>query len=465
MITFYIVLGFSELCKHFLKSSLHTLISNAYNFFLGHLRFLCIKDMLQSPLNRNRYYLKDNMATLTLDEKGADMRMYTWIIIGGGIQGMTLATFLRKQKKVSPEDIAIIDPHREPLADWKRCTEAISMPFLRSPFVHHLDVDPFSLNQHAKQSPFSEDASFFGRYKRPSLLLFHEHCTHLANEQELLRCWIQGRVKAINQDKEAWRVRLENGSAVSGKNIVLAIGAGEQLHWPDWARELQKESPGAVHHIFDPNLPDFNSLKAPFTVIGGGITAVHLTLKLHHLFPGQVNLLKRHPFRIHAFDSDPGWLGPKYQQSFRNTRSYRRRRELIVGARRKGSIPPDLNAKLRKHHRQFPQLVLDGHVQEAVSDTAGIALYDSQGHLIHETGTVLLATGFQPQLPGKEWLSPVIEDLHLPCAECGYPVVTRTLQWGPGLFVMGPLAELEIGPIARNISGAREAATRIIQAL
>ena len=58
-----------------------------------------------------------------------------------------------------------------------------------------------------------------------------------------------------------------------------------------------------------------------------------------------------------------------------------------------------------------------------------------------------------------------IETLELPCAECGYPIVSKTLQWGPDLYVTGALAELEMGPIARNISGARQAAERIVKHL
>lgn len=390
--------------------------------------------------------------------------MHKWIIIGGGIQGMTLATFLRKQKGVTPEEMAIIDPHEEPLSEWKRCTEAISMPFLRSPFVHHLDVDPFSLNRHAKASLFGEGASFLGRFKRPSLLLFHEHCEHLVREQEIRRNWIQGRVESAKRLENGWQILLENGSLVRGANIVLAIGAGEQLHWPEWAQQLQTDSPGSIFHVFDKELPTFDASQAPFTIIGGGITAVHLTLKLHKLFPGQVTLLKRHPFRVHDFDSDPGWLGPKYQQAFHNTRSYVRRREMIVAARRKGSITRELNAALRKQLRQFPRLVADGHVHRANRQKGITSLFDEDGSLIHQTGTAILATGFQPQLPGSSWLAPIIEEHRLPCAACGYPVVTHTLQWGPGLYVMGPLAELEVGPIARNISGAREAASRILQA-
>jgi hypothetical protein len=51
--------------------------------------------------------------------------------------------------------------------------------------------------------------------------------------------------------------------------------------------------------------------------------------------------------------------------------------------------------------------------------------------------------------------------MELPFAPCGYPVVNRYLAWGRGLFVTGALAELELGPVARNISGARRAGERL----
>jgi hypothetical protein len=85
-------------------------------------------------------------------------------------------------------------------------------------------------------------------------------------------------------------------------------------------------------------------------------------------------------------------------------------------------------------------------------------------HLTSETieaDLVVLATGFESARPGGVWLDEVIAALNLPTAECGYPIVDRTLCWGPGLYVTGPLAELEIGPVARNIIGARLAAERI----
>ena len=46
----------------------------------------------------------------------------------------------------------------------------------------------------------------------------------------------------------------------------------------------------------------------------------------------------------------------------------------------------------------------------------------------------------------------------------GFPQITSELEWLPQLFVAGGLADLELGPFARNIMGGRDAAERIYQA-
>jgi hypothetical protein len=95
--------------------------------------------------------------------------MYKWIIVGGGIQDMTMATFLLKRHKATINELAIIDPYGEPLSRWKYCTNIISMPYLRSPSVHHLDIDPFSLQSFVKSNTYEWNTAFYGRFKRPSL--------------------------------------------------------------------------------------------------------------------------------------------------------------------------------------------------------------------------------------------------------------------------------------------------------
>lgn len=44
----------------------------------------------------------------------------------------------------------------------------------------------------------------------------------------------------------------------------------------------------------------------------------------------------------------------------------------------------------------------------------------------------------------------------------GYPVLDARLRWAPGLYASGGLAELRLGPVARNLIGARRAAERLL---
>jgi len=82
-----------------------------------------------------------------------------------------------------------------------------------------------------------------------------------------------------------------------------------------------------------------------------------------------------------------------------------------------------------------------------------------------EVDLVLLATGLDHRRPGGSMVDELVEKASLEFAECGYPVVDHYLRWHPNIYVSGPLAELEIGPVARNIAGARRSADRILGAL
>ncbi len=62
-------------------------------------------------------------------------------------------------------------------------------------------------------------------------------------------------------------------------------------------------------------------------------------------------------------------------------------------------------------------------------------------------------------------LDRAISELGLRCGACGYPIVDSLLRWHPQIHVSGPLAELEIGPVSRNIVGARLAALRLLKSL
>ncbi|MFK2824502.1 FAD/NAD(P)-binding protein [Bacillus sp. B190/17] len=388
--------------------------------------------------------------------------MIDWIIIGGGIQGCTVASFLIKSGKTTIERLRMIDPHSKPLFNWKRMTGLIGMPFLRSPFVHHIDVSPFSLQYFAKKN-FSLD-HFYGGYKRPSLDLFNAHCDETIKEVDMEKCWIQGRVKKVERDGERWTVQTEDGAVLHSKYVVIAIGVTEQPIWPKWAKQVKKMNRSRICHVFDQEVQTVEEFVPPFLIIGGGITAAHLAIKLSGQFPGQVTLLTRHLFRIHQFDSDPGWLGQKYLRLFQQIGCFHERRKKIQQARNKGSMPKDVYRILRALQNTKSLNVIKDEVdaKSIVVENQYINIRLSHSREPMQAGSILLANGFDPSLPGKGWLHALIQQENLTCANCGYPIVSQALEWCPHLFVAGALAELEVGPAARNIAGARMAAERIV---
>ena len=78
-------------------------------------------------------------------------------------------------------------------------------------------------------------------------------------------------------------------------------------------------------------------------MVGGGISAAQVALRL--VGEGQeVHLISRHPLRKHQFDSDPGWLGPKYMKGFeRETKRGPPARVDQRGSAHRGSVPPDVH--------------------------------------------------------------------------------------------------------------------------
>jgi hypothetical protein len=102
------------------------------------------------------------------------------------------------------------------------------------------------------------------------------------------------------------------------------------------------------------------------------------------------------------------------------------------------------------------------HITDATSQTGSLLL--SGRHGPYACGQVILATGFRDERPGNGFITQTITEFHLKTASCGFPVVGPSLRWHERIFVSGPLSELQIGPSARNIAGARHSGRRITAA-
>ena len=76
-----------------------------------------------------------------------------------------------------------------------------------------------------------------------------------------------------------------------------------------------------------------------------------------------------------------------------------------------------------------------------------------------------LATGTRFDAKAEPLLHQIMQQYSQPLVN-GFPILDEHLRWhGCDLFIMGGLAALQVGPTARNISGARMASDRIVPAL
>ena len=385
-----------------------------------------------------------------------------WLIIGGGPHGVHLAARLVGEVGLDAARLGILDPGTRLLDRWRTFTAATGMSHLRSPGVHHLDLGPFSLMRFAGNRRVRPTGLLRGHYDRPSLDLFNAHCDHVIERFGLTGLHLRGQAERLEPGGDGVQVTTCDGTSIEAGRVVLAIGAGGEPEWPPWApRDEQR-----IQHIFDcgTNRPHAEQGgDERFLVLGGGISAAQLALRL--AAEGRsVDLVSRHPLRVHHFDSDPGWLGPKLMPVFRRERNPDRRRRLIHQARHRGSVTPEVRHAMRVAGASGRLNIRQDAVAGLQVQGGGLQLELASGKGIEGTH-LFLATGFAARRPGGRMLDRLIEDFDLPCAACGFPVVDVWLRWHPRVHVSGPLAELELGPVSRNIAGARRAGDRLVEAL
>jgi cation diffusion facilitator CzcD-associated flavoprotein CzcO len=381
-----------------------------------------------------------------------------WLIIGGGVHG-TLVSNALLQKGWRRAGIRVLDPRARPLALWEELTARVGMSYLRSPSVHNIDLHPRSLDWFAQTSRGRKVARFLNPYERPGIEIFRLHSRSVVERERLHELRLAGRASGVRQLGSGFSIETTGGQLVA-RRLLLATGASEQPCWPAWA-SAARAAGMPISHVFSEEYRRPAAGSGRVVVVGGGLTAVQLALSLARESPAQVVLIARHAIRVHEFDSDPGWLGPLHMRVFSETRDYGQRRLQIRGARHRGSVTKEVAVKLQTALETGALLRFQGNIERVEQTPPGPLRLCLRDGAVISCDQIVLATGFDSARPGGAWLSTAIQELGLSCAACGYPIVNRSLEWHRGIFVTGPLAELEVGPISRNIAGAREAALRI----
>lgn len=382
--------------------------------------------------------------------------MLDWLVIGGGIHGTHLAHVLVHGQGFSPDSVRILDPHAHLLAAWNRRTENTGMRYLRSPRVHHIDMDARSLERYARQRGGDPSDLWIDPYHRPSYALFQNHCQHVIDSYRLDRLHIRGQATALHRVRNGWRVQTAN-DRIKARRVLLATGR-QELRIPEWACPLLKHN-APIQHVLDGAF-DRREItdRAAVLVVGGGISAGQIALSL--MSDHAVTLVTRQPLRHHDFDSGPCWLGPLCMEAFGQA-DHNHRRQMIREARHPGTLAIDVHQAIHTAIEAKQICHRQGEIVTAALTTdrrISLTFVDGTTHIADH---VVLATGLEPVPPAQTWLADAITRYGLPVADCGYPILDHTLCWTDGLYASGPLAELELGPASANIPGARAAAERL----
>ena len=385
-------------------------------------------------------------------------------IIGAGPHALTLvAHLLQKCQKIQGRFL-VFDKSGRWMSQWFHAFAALEIPHLRSPAVHHPDPNPYALRSFAESRP----TELHSPYDLPGTQLFQDFCLHLIERWQLNKCIVPAQVTRLEplipMRKTRFRLWLDNGHSVIARRVVLATGGGAPS-LPEWVSHISTPYPQErLCHSHDVNLRSLQLAGERVLIVGGGLTSGHLAVGAIARGARAI-LMARRDFQEKLFDADPGWLGPKYLKGFWAEADWHNRWQMIQQARNGGSFTPAMMTQLRRaYHSGTISLHERCQIVEAIwkDNYWQVRCHDGTEH---QCDRIWMATGTKLDVTANSMLSEVLDGFPTAIVN-GLPVLDTYLRWPRcELFVMGGLAALQIGPVARNLYGARMASDRIVPAL
>ena len=403
-------------------------------------------------------------------------------IVGAGPHALTLVTHLLKKKKSLRDRFLVFDPSGTWMRQWQHQFAALEIPHLRSPVVHQPDPAPHALRTFAEARPYE----LFPPYDLPGTRLFQEFCQELVDRWQLQDCVYPAQVVQIEPLLHQYRIRfclgLSNGQTVVARRVVIANNGGVP-YLPDWVKQVPPGYPrDRLLHSHQVDLRGLQLRGERVLIVGGGLTSGHLAVGAIQR-GADVFLMSRRTVYEKLFDADPGWLGPKYLKGFWAEPDWENRWQMIRQARNGGSMTPAMLTQLRRWERSG-RIVFYEQCQIAQAKWCSHSLTQSKADhrtegwqvccdqaAVHDClvqqrfDRIWLATGSQLDAASHPLLSKILEQYPIPIIH-GLPVLDEYLRWHScELFMMGGLAALQVGPTARNLSGARAISDRLVSAL
>ena len=381
-------------------------------------------------------------------------------IVGAGMQALTLVTHLLQKRQQMRDRIIAFDPSGKWIRQWQHQFAAQEIPHLRSPVVHHPDPDSFALRRFAESQP----NQLFPPYDLPGTALYESFCQDVIRRWQLQNHVIAARVLRVEPLHRGFRLGVQDGRTVLARRVVMATGSAI-AQFPTWVSQIAECYP--AERLVHSQSIDLRSLKLAgerILIVGGGLTSGHLAIGAMNR-GAKVSLMSRRSLNEKLFDADPGWLGPKYLKGFHAEPDWLARWQMIQQARNGGSLTPAMMTQLRRARHSnrltfYPECqILKASWQEqswqVICENGEVQNYDR----------IWLATGTRFDVTADSLFADMLKAHPIQIVN-GLPVLDSCLRWAKSeLFVMGGLAALQVGPTARNLSGARMASDRIVPVL
>lgn len=399
-------------------------------------------------------------------------------IIGAGVQALSLTTHLLQKSAKHYHKFLVFDSTGTWMNQWQQQFAAQQISHLRSPAVHHPDPNPYELRRFAEH----RHQELFPPYDRPGTELFNDFCREVIRRWKLENKVYRAKISQILPIKHTSRSRfqlvLDTGETIIARRVVLATGSGK-VQLPDWVDRITSDYPSdKLCHSQQIDLQRLNLIGEKVLIIGGGLTSGHLAMGAINL-GATVTLMTRKQLQSKIFDADPGWLGPKYLKDFDAEIDWHTRYHKIQQARNGGSMTPEMMLQLRKAANE-DKIMIDECCQVSSAQWHNlwqVSCVDGNKHQHgearlgfpavprHQFNRIWLATGTKFDASGHPLLKDVLQAYPTEIVN-GLPVLDNYLRLPKSnFFIMGGLAALQVGPVARNIGGGKMACDRIVPAI
>ena len=317
----------------------------------------------------------------------------------------------------------------------------------------------------------------------PSTQLFHDFCSNLLAQNPVVAGTIRKATVAavaVEPSTGGASVTLADGTVLTSRAVLLAVGSQNVPVIPDWLTEVLSAHKAAARatkpswfHVWQADASAITACTGDVAVIGSGLTAVQLAIRLaKQRGVRAVTLISRKPIRTQVFESSFQWFGTSGVSSmfeFRK-RPPHERAELIREARSGGTVNPMFMTEL-KACVQAGRVTVHEDAQVHAAEWLPrdrvwkLAARGNDGVVIStiSASTVVLATGSVVDVTADSLFNALVAATPASCVCSGLPVLAPGLRW-PGtrnVFVTGAYAQLTLGPNSGNLFGARIAAAQL----